>query len=799
MWQTRHVILRKHATHLLVSPNNHPFVMADAVFVDRSGRSLRIHLDMGNIPQDAVVKLGQEIEAGGGDVTFNANKSDVLVVNPMHPHAFDKLIGDRPSDQRPPVVLAFWVPLCRISGELVWFNHAHWDSVYLPYEQMSYPHVPIGLRLYDCFLAGRATVSVSSSELAATAPELVAKVILKRNSQDGQTNQTKNEYPTSSLMADKKSQSITNSATSSEGSTIIKLSTAPLGSSQPMENCSSKAASLVTPTSSPTTATPRALTKRSSVLTGLKILTKGNSQTSHSSRSNCKSKNPHPRQHGSFAPTKSNDTNGSGVENTASKNLPQATWTGTSSTQSTLRAAASPRRPLTGILEPLSKPGSGRWELPAELAATTNPAVADIKASSGLQTAAAGASDNTPCAESSSTNEKIPSGVKAVVSGTSIITGEDKRTTSTSPTAIGLAPHTATSSPPSSPHEPSTPVRASFSSNLKKTNGVRFRSPVVAFSINCETGTSAKEVPKSRPSLASSPSPYSEDFPPAPGRKTPPPALPEILPETSTSGRRQWLRDDEYIINFMNWVFKQDPKASAAEIILDISKRLPHHSNDSWRRRFATYEGEKFIHRIPVLNELYHKKISSVNPKIIIKLPSITPSSSQSATPSSRTPEPPRAKSTMPQVPVAPSELEGSLKFTEEEDQFVIDYMKWWFEQDPEASTYEIMEDIALLIPRHSASSWKARYRSLEDSKYMVVPQLLERLTNRSSGPKTVPPTSLDLILVRQRNNPDYKEPSSDDDEYDWATGTKRRKIRRQSQQSQSRNRNDRKKPRVTM
>ncbi|QRV82255.1 hypothetical protein RhiJN_10270 [Ceratobasidium sp. AG-Ba] len=134
----------------------------------------------------------------------------------------------------------------------------------------------------------------------------------------------------------------------------------------------------------------------------------------------------------------------------------------------------------------------------------------------------------------------------------------------------------------------------------------------------------------------------------------------------------------------------------------------------------------------------------------------VLPSKEQSSTPTYTRPP--------PDAPPTPKEFENPNVFTEEEDQFVVDYMNWWFEQDAQASTDEIMEDIAILIPRHHVSHWKNRFKQLEDSKYMLdVPELFRRLTNRTSGPHTsLPPPP--LTPKRPRIEIDYIEISDGED-----------------------------------
>ncbi|KAG8715151.1 hypothetical protein FRC08_010937 [Ceratobasidium sp. 394] len=119
------------------------------------------------------------------------------------------------------------------------------------------------------------------------------------------------------------------------------------------------------------------------------------------------------------------------------------------------------------------------------------------------------------------------------------------------------------------------PAQSSITSGLPppKANGVRFRSPLESSRASHEKPRShSNKIAKPRPLVASS----SSSTLSSPGSGQPPsPPLPEILPETAKP-IEQWEKDDQYIIDYMNWTFKQDPQASTTEIMLEIARRVSY-------------------------------------------------------------------------------------------------------------------------------------------------------------------------------------------------------------------------------
>ncbi|KAG8733238.1 hypothetical protein FRC12_018944 [Ceratobasidium sp. 428] len=86
------------------------------------------------------------------------------------------------------------------------------------------------------------------------------------------------------------------------------------------------------------------------------------------------------------------------------------------------------------------------------------------------------------------------------------------------------------------------------------------------------------------------------------------PPHPKVL--SGASNKEQWDIDTEYMVVYMNWRYEQDPTLMPIDIIKEIAQDY-----DAWRGRFASYETNIFVHRVPELGKRFHRKISSVDPK----------------------------------------------------------------------------------------------------------------------------------------------------------------------------------------
>ncbi|KAG8735762.1 hypothetical protein FRC10_010170 [Ceratobasidium sp. 414] len=338
---------------------------------------------------------------------------------------------------------------------------------------------------------------------------------------------------------------------------------------------------------------------------------------------------------------------------------------------------------------------------------------------------------------------------------------------------------TPKSTPPSSNGSVSVPpIQTSTAPkpNPPKVNVVRFRFPV-------ETSQKSNEKPRSHSNGIAKPRPLvvsssSSTFSSLSSSQPPSPPLPEVLPEPSKSGQ-QWEKDDQYIIDYMNWTFEQDPRASTTEIMLEIARRLPHHSVEAWQRRFTSHEGSKFIHHVPVLNKRFHKRTSSIGSKGKSKSQAVTPARPSPPTSPAELAAPPPP----PLPPTYTDEEKATNDWTEGEEQFLVDYMNWYFQQWPDAPTDDILIDIATMVPRHNRQKWFAHFRKREDMHYMPkVPELFRRMTNRTSrvnpsgswvDTPTVARQAMDAAQKRKRNEVDYTISSDEGERKSWRNRSK--------------------------
>ncbi|KAJ1301908.1 hypothetical protein OPQ81_000748 [Rhizoctonia solani] len=94
----------------------------------------------------------------------------------------------------------------------------------------------------------------------------------------------------------------------------------------------------------------------------------------------------------------------------------------------------------------------------------------------------------------------------------------------------------------------------------------------------------------------------------------PPPTPPTPTPEQLTAlaaKRSAWTKEeDQYIIDYMNWVFAQDPLASTSEIMREIAANCPYRSVGNWQNRFRSKEDSIYMNEVPVLFERLTNKTS---------------------------------------------------------------------------------------------------------------------------------------------------------------------------------------------
>ncbi|KAB5588602.1 hypothetical protein CTheo_7953 [Ceratobasidium theobromae] len=106
----------------------------------------------------------------------------------------------------------------------------------------------------------------------------------------------------------------------------------------------------------------------------------------------------------------------------------------------------------------------------------------------------------------------------------------------------------------------------------------------------------------------------------------PPPTPPTPTPEQLAAPKRPWTKEeDQYIIDYMNWVFAQDPLASTSEIMKEIAAKCPYRNVGSWQNRFKTKEDSIYMHGVPVLferltNRTSHGGRARGNPKTTLEI-----------------------------------------------------------------------------------------------------------------------------------------------------------------------------------
>ncbi|CEL63348.1 hypothetical protein RSOLAG1IB_05392 [Rhizoctonia solani AG-1 IB] len=125
----------------------------DNLFV-RDGRPLRIHFDNTRITALAIRQLSWVIEKAGGATVDGPSSADVLVVDPAAAWVFQAFLKTKRPELRPIVVLAFWIPLCLTSRNLIWMGHTYWEQVAIPSEWSPRSGIPQGITAYSSFLAG---------------------------------------------------------------------------------------------------------------------------------------------------------------------------------------------------------------------------------------------------------------------------------------------------------------------------------------------------------------------------------------------------------------------------------------------------------------------------------------------------------------------------------------------------------------------------------------------------------------------------------------------------------------------
>ncbi|QRV82256.1 hypothetical protein RhiJN_10271 [Ceratobasidium sp. AG-Ba] len=158
--------------------------------LDKS-RRLLIHFDTKHIPSDALAQLCVTVGQYGGGMTDDPARADILVVDPFHSRAFHEILGSRRPEDRPPVVFGFWISLCVLVRELIWVDHPHWEHIISPYDKK----LPAGVLAYGSFLAGRQSMNyIPASQLQSKVSDLVAAAIKN-------TTESRREVPNAAIIS----------------------------------------------------------------------------------------------------------------------------------------------------------------------------------------------------------------------------------------------------------------------------------------------------------------------------------------------------------------------------------------------------------------------------------------------------------------------------------------------------------------------------------------------------------------------------------------------------------------------
>ncbi|KAF8755622.1 hypothetical protein RHS01_05350 [Rhizoctonia solani] len=83
------------------------------------------------------------------------------------------------------------------------------------------------------------------------------------------------------------------------------------------------------------------------------------------------------------------------------------------------------------------------------------------------------------------------------------------------------------------------------------------------------------------------------------------PPVPTLEQQAALDAKRPaWTKEeDRYIIDYMNWVFAQDPSASTSEIMREIAANCPYRPANNWQKRFSSKEDSIYMNEVPILFE----------------------------------------------------------------------------------------------------------------------------------------------------------------------------------------------------
>ncbi|CAE6381004.1 unnamed protein product [Rhizoctonia solani] len=197
-------------------------------------------------------------------------------------------------------------------------------------------------------------------------------------------------------------------------------------------------------------------------------------------------------------------------------------------------------------------------------------------------------------------------GTPLVKSTTAVLAGSPTSTVSSSVT------NRTTSIPASVNTTPATTVAAdtpnpALGSSLSRPKQLIVRSPTISTTTLRGPSASVSPVQTRHRNTSSSAYHSSPEIVPLFGPPTPPTPTPEQL----AAKRPTWTKEeDQYIIDYMNWVFAQDPLASTSEIMKEIAANCPYRSVGNWQNRFTSKEDSIYMNEVPVLFERLTNKTS---------------------------------------------------------------------------------------------------------------------------------------------------------------------------------------------
>ncbi|KAI8964524.1 TRF2-interacting telomeric protein/Rap1 C terminal domain-containing protein [Daldinia sp. FL1419] len=156
--------------------------------------------------------------------------------------------------------------------------------------------------------------------------------------------------------------------------------------------------------------------------------------------------------------------------------------------------------------------------------------------------------------------------------------------------------------------------------------------------------------------------------------------------------RNMFSEEDDDILR--RWVASQMRKGAAAkgnEIYKTLEAKYPHHTYQSWRDRWI-----KILSRQPWPEEFDDRT------------PSPPPKKRTAQTPTQASPKTPRSLGR--RVPTRAAPAQGRAKFTEEDDEILIEYVMECMRHRKATHGMKIFRDLAKDFPQHTEQSWRTRW-----------------------------------------------------------------------------------------